>query len=182
MRPIMQSVLIKVAVFIVCSAFLLWYSWKPLQDVRAHGFYRFFAWEAIMALILLNADVWFRDPFSLLQIVSWILLVICIALAIHGFYILKAIGKPSSDFEQTTVLVKRGAYKFIRHPLYSSLLFMAWGAFLKGISISSIVLVVIATIFLVLTARTEEKENISRFGKPYNDYIKETRMFIPFVL
>ena len=173
--------LIKVVIFLACSAFLLWYSWKPLQDSLSHGFFRFFAWEAILALILVNVDVWFRDPFSLLQIVSWILLAICIALAIHGFYMLKAIGKPSGDFEQTTVLVKKGAYQFIRHPLYSSLLFMAWGAFLKDISIYSIVLLVIATVFLVLTARMEEKENIARFGKSYADYIKETRMFIPFV-
>ncbi len=177
----MTLLLIKVAIFIGCSAFLLWYSWKPLKDTRAHGFYRFFAWEAMVALILLNADVWFRDPFSLLQIVSWILLAICIALAIHGFYMLRAIGKPSGDFEQTTVLVKRGAYKFIRHPLYSSLLFMAWGAFLKDISIASIVLVILSTVFLFLTGKMEEKENIARFGRSYADYIKETRMFIPFV-
>ena len=177
----MILLLIKIAIFLACSAFLLWYSWKPLKDIRAHGFFRFFAWEAMIALILLNVDVWFRDPFSPLQIVSWILLLICVALVIHGFYLLRVIGKPQGDFEQTTVLVKRGAYKLIRHPLYSSLLFMAWGAFLKDISISSIILVVIATAFLVLTARTEEKENVSKFGQPYNDYIKETRMFIPFI-
>ena len=152
-----------------------------MKNTRAHGFFRFFAWEAILALILLNVDVWFRDPFSLLQIVSWILLVICIALVIHGFYLLRVIGKPQGDFENTTVLVKKGAYKYIRHPLYSSLLFLAWGAFLKDISISSIALVILSTIFLVLTARMEEQENIARFGKSYADYIKETRMFIPFI-
>jgi protein-S-isoprenylcysteine O-methyltransferase Ste14 len=173
--------LVKIAIFLVCSALLLWFSWKPLKDTHSHGFYRFFAWEAIVALILLNADVWFRDPFSVQQIVSWILLIVCIAMAIHGFYMLKVIGKPSGDFEQTTILVKKGAYKYIRHPLYSSLLFMAWGAFLKDVSIPSIVLVVIATVFLVLTARMEERENITRFGNTYSDYIKETRMFIPFL-
>jgi protein-S-isoprenylcysteine O-methyltransferase Ste14 len=181
MEP-MILLLIKIAIFLACSVFLLWYSWKPLKDIRAHGFFRFFAWEAMIALILLNADVWFRDPFSPLQIVSWILLLVCIALVIHGFYLLRVIGKPKGDFENTTVLVKKGAYKFIRHPLYSSLLFLAWGAFFKDISISSVVLVVLSTVFLVLTARMEEQENIARFGKSYADYIKETRMFIPFIL
>ncbi|RPJ62224.1 MAG: isoprenylcysteine carboxylmethyltransferase family protein [Dehalococcoidia bacterium] len=141
----------------------------------------FVAWEAIVALVLLNADIWFRDPFSVQQIVSWILLIVCIVMAIHGFYILKAIGKPSGDFEHTTTLVKRSDYKYIRHPLYSSLSFMAWGAFLKDVLISSIVLVVIVTVSLVLTARMQERENISRFGKSYSDYIKETRMSIPFL-
>ena len=173
--------LIKIVIFLACSAFLLWYSWKSLQDPLSHGFYRFFAWETIVALILLNADVWFRDPFSLFQVISWLLLAVCIALVIHGFYLLRVIGKPEGDFENTTALVKKGAYKYIRHPLYSSLLFLAWGAFLKDISIASIILVILATVFLFLTGKMEEKENIARFGKSYADYIKETRMFIPFV-
>ena len=177
----MLVLIIKIAVFLACSALLLWVSWKPLKDPHAHGFYRFFAWEVIVAIVLLNADVWFRDPFSPLQVASWILLIICIVLVIHGFYLLRVIGRPSGNFEHTTVLVEKGAYKYIRHPLYSSLLFLAWGAFLKDISYISLILVVAATIFLVLTARAEEKENVARFGKAYTDYMIKTRMFIPFV-
>ena len=180
MEP-MISLLIKIVIFLVCSAFLLWYSWKPLKDARAHGFYRFFAWESILALILLNADVWFRDPFSPLQVISWLLLAVCITLVIHGFYMLRVIGKPEGDFENTTALVKKGAYKYIRHPLYSSLLFLAWGAFLKDISIPSLILVILSTVLLFLTGKMEEKENSARFGKSYADYVRETRMFIPFV-
>ena len=177
----MTVFIIKAAAFVALSAFITWFSWKPLHDVRSHGFYRFFVFESILALILLNVDYWFRDPFSPLQIVSWLLLIVALLLAIHGFYLLRVIGKPSGDFEQTTVLVKRGAYKYIRHPLYSSLLFLAWGTLFKDVSLPGALLVLVATVFLVLTARAEEAENKEKFGSAYADYMKGTRMFIPFI-
>jgi protein-S-isoprenylcysteine O-methyltransferase Ste14 len=86
------------------------------------------------------------------------------------------------NFENTTVLVKDGIYKYIRHPMYSSLLFLCLGAFSKSISLYTTLLTVIAILFLILTAKTEEKENIKFFGYSYEEYIKETKMFVPFVL
>ena len=47
---------------------------------RSHGFYRFFAWECIAAIIILNIDGWFVDPGSWHQLISWFLLVLSIAL------------------------------------------------------------------------------------------------------
>ena len=44
------------------------------RQPRSHGFYRFFAWEAILGLFLLNVDFWFRDPFAWYQIIAWTLL------------------------------------------------------------------------------------------------------------
>jgi protein-S-isoprenylcysteine O-methyltransferase Ste14 len=41
---------------------------------------------------------------------------------------------------------------------------------------------VIASVFLVLTARVEERENLRYFGEAYREYMQHSRMFIPFVL
>jgi protein-S-isoprenylcysteine O-methyltransferase Ste14 len=38
-----------------------------------------------------------------------------------------------------------------------------------------------ATIFLILTAKREEIENIEYFGEKYREYMKSTKMFIPSV-
>jgi hypothetical protein len=40
-------------------------------------------------------------------------------------------GAPLLYFEKTTQLVTTGVFKYIRHPLYSSLLLLAWGVFFK---------------------------------------------------
>lgn len=37
------------------------------------------------------------------------------------------------------------------------------------------------SIFLVATAKVEETENLNRFGVDYADYMKKTRLFIPFL-
>ncbi|MCG6912725.1 isoprenylcysteine carboxylmethyltransferase family protein, partial [bacterium BMS3Abin03] len=71
--------------------------------------------------------------------------------------------------------------KYIRHPMYGSLLFLAFGAMLKYISILTISLAVATLIFIIFTAKTEEKENIKFFGTDYVDYMQTTKMFIPFV-
>jgi protein-S-isoprenylcysteine O-methyltransferase Ste14 len=91
--------------------------------------------------------------------------------------------KDSSLFgiEKTTKLVTVGVYRYIRHPAYSSLLFLGWGAFFKQPSLLGYSLAVLITFFLTMTARMEEKENITYFGEAYKDYMKKTKMFIPFV-
>jgi protein-S-isoprenylcysteine O-methyltransferase Ste14 len=154
---------------------------EALTNPRVHGFYRFFSFEAIFALILLNIDVWFDDPLAISQIISWLLLTASAVLVVWGVYLLKKVGMPEGEFENTTQLVNIGIYKYIRHPLYSSLLFLAWGVFLKHVSLPSGVLVSAATIFLLATAKVEEKENLEKFGVEYESYIKITRMFIPFL-
>ena len=181
--------MLKLAIFVVVSAGFAYVSRASLPVPRSHGFYRFFAWECILALFLLNVESWFRDPFAIPQIVSWLLLIASAFLVIHGVYLLRRIGKPDDKreeapllgFEKTTALVVEGAYRYIRHPLYSSLLFLGWGIFFKDLSWAGLALAAGTTFFLANTARAEESENIRFFGAVYQDYMGRTRMFIPFL-
>jgi protein-S-isoprenylcysteine O-methyltransferase Ste14 len=85
------------------------------------------------------------------------------------------------DFENTVNLVTGGIYKYIRHPMYGSLLFLVVGALLKHVASVTIALTAAAILFLILTAKIEEKENIRFFGSPYEAYMDKTKMFIPFI-
>ncbi len=53
----------KAVVFALTTAVIVYVSRSSLLAPRSHGFYRAFAWEAILILILLKLDTWFRDPF-----------------------------------------------------------------------------------------------------------------------
>jgi protein-S-isoprenylcysteine O-methyltransferase Ste14 len=176
-----NMLLLKLAIFAVVSVGATLFSWPSLHDPRSHGFPRFFAFETLLGLILLNVDRWYHDPLSAPQIVSWCLLACSLGLAIHGFYLLRVIGKPQGDFENTTALVTLGAYKYIRHPLYSSLLLLGWGVFLKDLSLLGVGLIAAATACLIATARLEEAENLRKFGDEYAAYMQTTKMFIPFL-
>ena len=175
--------------FVIVSAGIVAVSWRSLRHWRSHGFYRFFALESLLVLILLNAASWFVDPFCTRQIVSWSLLTGSTALALHGFYLLRRFGKPGGEsirlstnlpLENTSTLLV-AAYKHIRHPLYASLILLVWGVYLKQPSLLGSLSALAATAFLYTTAIAEERENHQRFGEEYEAYVAKTKRFIPFV-
>ena len=180
----------KAIAFGIGSVFLIYISRTSLNAPRSHGFYRFFAWECILGLFLLNVDFWFYKSFAWYQLIAWTLLIASLIPLTFGVHALKSRGKPTANresdpsllaFEKTTQLVTSGVYKYIRHPLYSSLLLLTWGIFFKNFSVMRIVLAITATVFLVFTAKADERECVQFFGSAYNDYMKRTRMFIPYV-
>jgi protein-S-isoprenylcysteine O-methyltransferase Ste14 len=182
--------MLKLSAFALTSAILIYISRASLRVPRSHGFYRFLAWESIVTLFLLNVDVWFRDPFSWHQLISWFLLVVPFIPLAFGVHSLRTRGrlvehrKDDSEllaFEKTTALVTTGIYRYIRHPLYSSLLLLAWGLFFKAPGWLGALLVLTATLLLVATARADEAECIQFFGPSYQAYMKQTRMFIPYL-
>ena len=176
--------------FALGSALLGAISWTCLQRPDSHGFYRFFAWEAILALIVSDAPNWFRHGLAWYQIISWILLCTCIVPLVLGVQALRTKGRPDRAarpdphllaFERTTKLVSSGIYGYIRHPLYTSLLLLGWGVFFKTPSQEGITLVLLATLFLHAAAEADERECILAFGAPYQEYRTRTKMFIPYV-
>jgi protein-S-isoprenylcysteine O-methyltransferase Ste14 len=176
-----------ILLFAVISVWLIGVSWKSLLHVRSHGFFRFFAWEAILALLLINSHAWFSDLLSIVQIVSWAFLLFSVFLLWRGVSMLRRAGKPGNErddgalyaFEKTSTLVTTGIYGHIRHPLYSSLLFLAWGALLKEVTWYTICLGGVATLCLVATARADEAECVRYFGRAYEDYRMRTKLFVP---
>jgi protein-S-isoprenylcysteine O-methyltransferase Ste14 len=176
--------------FVVLSVPIIYVSRASLRAPGSHGFYRFFAWELIVALVLLNIPVWFHDPFTWHQVISWVLLVVCFVPLAFGVRTLTTRGKPLEHregdasllgFEKTSTLVTSGIYHYIRHPLYSSLLIVAWGVFFKDPSWLGGLLILAATLALIATAKADEAECTRFFGPAYQDYMQRTRMFVPFL-
>jgi protein-S-isoprenylcysteine O-methyltransferase Ste14 len=170
---------------------LAYISRESLRRPRSHGFYRFFAWEAILALLLNEAPIWFQNPLAWHQLISWILLIVSLVPLTLGLQALGARGHAEPHkrretqllaFERTTQLVSTGVYEQIRHPLYCSLLLLTWGLFFKDPSAFGGILALTATLFLILTAKMDESECLQTFGESYANYMKRTSMFIPHIL
>ena len=176
-------------IWIILSIPLFIISRRSLLHVSSHGFYRFFAWECILWLIIINCRYWFTNPFSIAQIFSWIFLFYSLFLLVPAVQLMKKLGKPQENrsgdilysFEKTSELVQSGIFKYIRHPMYGSLLFLTWGVCLKNPEIILIIISVLSSIFLYATAKTEEKEDIKFFGDKYKEYAGRTKMFVPYI-
>lgn len=178
-------------VFAGVSVLLAYVSRSSLRSPKAHGFHRFFAWELMLLLAILNKDGWQNATLLPDPTVSGILMHISLLLALVGYLSLRWFGQQDGirndpglmAFEKTTVLVTRGIYRHIRHPMYSSLLFLDWGLFfMQEETWLSGSLALVACIFLMTAALAEERENSGYFGTPYLEYMKRTKRFLPFLL
>jgi len=176
--------------FIAMSSVIILVSSHVITKPTSHGFYRFFAWEGIAWLFAHNFRYWFSNPLSVYQIVSWCLLIYASILAIWGFVYMQIRGKAKLSrkdsslygFEKTTALIDTGIFHYVRHPLYGSLLFLAWGICLKNITLPLLIVCIASSIFLFITMLIEQQENIRYFGDEYKNYIKRSKMIIPFLL
>lgn len=175
----------------IMSIFLFFISWRTVFDVQSHGFYRFFTSICIAWLLVHNAEYWFVDPLSVNQVISWTFLHFSVMYVIISVRQMKKFGKPSEErreenlfhFEKTTELIDKGLFKYIRHPMYASLLFFIWGTFFKRMDVVLLAVSVLGSLFIFLTCYFEEKENINYFGEDaYMKYKKRTKMFIPYIL
>ncbi len=181
---------IKLIIFGIVSAGLFFVSRTSLRMRESHGFFRFFAWEAILLLLLLNIDDWYvGKPEGSIPIIARLCLFLSLYLVIDSIRLLHFVGKSNGardddtliGLEKTTVLVTLGLYKLIRHPMYSSLLFFVWGIFFLSPSWLGGGLAMVSILFLNATAKAEEFENIHYFGAAYKSYMQNTKRFIPFV-
>ncbi|MBO9648829.1 MAG: isoprenylcysteine carboxylmethyltransferase family protein [Variovorax sp.] len=179
------------ATFMIATSIVLYISRRAIARPRSHGFYRFFAVECIFGLIWINLPVWGDDPLlAPSQLLASLLLAASVLLPLHAVHQLRRVGQPGGArkdeallrFEKTTRLVTTGAFKYIRHPMYAALICLAWGVFLQRFTWLGLLLVLVSTALLFVTAKREEQECLEHFGDAYRNYMRHTHRFVPFLL
>ncbi|MDD3343381.1 MAG: isoprenylcysteine carboxylmethyltransferase family protein [Sulfurospirillaceae bacterium] len=84
------------------------------------------------------------------------------------------------EIKENALLVTSGAYKYIRHPMYFSLLWMMAGVLIASVNIITIGWYGVLCVVLVLKAKKEEKLWSSQ-SPEYQSYMRRTKSIIPFV-
>ena len=84
-------------------------------------------------------------------------------------------------YKEDQTLVTTGPYRYIRHPIYTSMILMFIGTILYDGSLFTSIIFLILTIDFVLRTKKEEKIMIRLFGEKYMDYMKRTKRLIPLV-
>jgi len=83
--------------------------------------------------------------------------------------------------KQNAELIKKGVYKYVRHPIYSGIILIAFFYGLFAQSSWKIIISILLFFFFLIKSQYEEKQ----LEKKYNDYIeykKHTSRFFPFIL
>lgn len=183
----------KLLIFAGVVATLAWLCRHQLRNPGCHGFYRFFAFCGIAWLLVFQIGHWnpgLEPSGPWVSGLATVLLLVSLGMIIAGVWEFRVrggqreTGKPRENFqfENTRHLVTTGIYRYIRHPMYGSLLFLAWGIFLEYLSGTGLVVVMGVSLALYLTARMEERENLAFFGEAYERYSRTSKLFLPFLI
>jgi protein-S-isoprenylcysteine O-methyltransferase Ste14 len=125
-------------------------------------------------------DDW-HSPFTLVgTLAGGFLLLSGTLLAAYAAFNLGRNLTPLPVPKENATLVISGAYRFVRHPIYSGIIFMAIGWGLWRHSWLTIGYALLLFIFFDIKSRLEERLLAEKFPE-YTDYRKRVRKLIPFV-
>ena len=117
---------------------------------------------------------------------GWIAAFICFSLAVKLLLWTAQHNKPGNfnivpEIKKGCQLIQTGPYKFIRHPMYTSVLLIGFAALFFGFAWFKILIIGILILVMVIKARREEKYWCES-SEAYKTYQQKTKIFIPFVL
>jgi methanethiol S-methyltransferase len=74
-------------------------------------------------------------------------------------------------------LTIRGAYRWVRHPIYSSLILMVWAS--PDVTADRLLFNVLWSAWMIVATRLEERDLAADFGDGYRDYQRRVPMLVP---
>ncbi len=123
----------------------------------------------VLRLTLFNSTPFF-------MIIRWIVLILCFSLS---FYLMKSGHRVFDNEKYENTLITDGAFRFVRHPIYSGILLIYLGLSLFTGSLISLVLTGVIFLFYNYIAGYEESYLKKRFGRRYEAYKEKTAKWIP---
>jgi protein-S-isoprenylcysteine O-methyltransferase Ste14 len=115
------------------------------------------------------------------NLIAWVLITMGAGFGIAGVWVL---GRNRTIFPEpmaNSTLICHGIYRYVRHPLYSSVMCLAFGWGVARESLPGLAAALGLSLFLGLKSRNEEARLLRRFPG-YDAYRATTRRFIPWLL
>lgn len=112
--------------------------------------------------------------------INYICATVALLLILNGWY--HIFKKYWSKETGKGILVKKGVYRYIRHPQYTGLMLLSLGMMIEWATLPMLILYPIMLGTYVRLSKREEKDMVDEFGIEYTEYIKNTKMFIPFIV
>jgi protein-S-isoprenylcysteine O-methyltransferase Ste14 len=145
---------------------------RPLAAVLMASFLAYLIRPGSMSWSSLPLPAWLRWAGAPIGLAAMCLL----------FWTLHSLGHNLTDTVVTrreAALVTHGPYRWIRHPFYvamllaviaTSLIAANWFLAITGVGVFAL---------LALRASTEERNLVARFGRDYEEYMRQTGRFVP---
>jgi protein-S-isoprenylcysteine O-methyltransferase Ste14 len=139
--------------------------------------------QAVLLMIFLT--VWVVDSFFLeLSRVITVSLFIRLPLAVmvfvlSGYLARKGLVLVFGEVRHEPIVIRKGVFSVVRHPIYLAAILFYMSLLIFSFSILAAVVWVITIGFYLFLCRHEEKLLLDKFGKAYEEYMKDVPMLIP---
>jgi|SRR5215204_48809 len=146
-----------------------------LRPLGAATWFGLFAWmiePRWMAWSSLSLPAWTRWAGVALLVVASLLMI----------WVFRSLGSNLTDTvvtRQKHTLVLHGPYRWIRHPLYTTVVLLSVAIALICANWFLILTGILTFVVLVIRTRTEERNLLARFGDGYQAYMDRTGRFLP---
>jgi protein-S-isoprenylcysteine O-methyltransferase Ste14 len=105
-----------------------------------------------------------------------------ILLILSGFMARTGLSIVFGKDSQTDGVIRKGVFNFVRHPIYLSEIILYLGLLMINLSLAATGVWIAGIIFLHYVSRHEEQLLLSKYGKQYQEYMKEVPMWFPRLL
>ncbi|MHA1491355.1 MAG: methyltransferase family protein [Promethearchaeota archaeon] len=112
-----------------------------------------------------------------LQIIGQLVMNFALFIYIYQFIVMLKRGRGEKDWEDTTVLIKSGFFKIMRHPMFFACIMCNIATYFSKITWLSLFLPPISIFLCVLSSSWDEKLNLKKFGEEYENYMKKVKRF-----
>ena len=138
--------------------------------------------EGLAYSLIWQTRFWEREPHAWRTTLSIVFLALAATLSWSSARTLGRQWRFDAGLNADHQLVTSGAYRFVRHPIYTSMLCMLLGT---GFMVAPMVLLAISTVIFIIgteiRVRIEDKLLASHFGERFRDYQDRVGAYIPFV-
>ncbi|MBW1717056.1 MAG: isoprenylcysteine carboxylmethyltransferase family protein [Deltaproteobacteria bacterium] len=100
-------------------------------------------------------------------------------LIVSGYMAKTGLSIVSGKKAQSQGVINKGVFSVVRHPIYLSEIILYLGLLILNISLAAAFIWIIAIFFLHYISRYEERLLLTKFGKEYEQYMKEVPMWFP---
>lgn len=153
---------------------------KPATRIESLGDRSLHIFGTILAFSLL-----FRDPPAAQPFGGWLGFVITVLGAVVAIWARITLGRnwsASVTLKKNHELIRRGPYRFVRHPIYAGTLLAILGTGLAFGHIQGVLAFFVALVTWKRKTRTEEQFMVEQFGRQYEEYRREVKSLIPGLL
>jgi protein-S-isoprenylcysteine O-methyltransferase Ste14 len=130
--------------------------------------------------------VWIGDSFFLRagtdllgHVLLAVRLVLCALCLVVGFLLFRSAHFVVAHEDRPQAVVRTGAFRYVRHPLYLAALLVYLGLTISTLSVAALVTLAAIFVFYDYIAGYEEKLLLARFGEDYQDYRECTGKWMP---